>query len=462
MNKYQLIEYQPICMKKKQAEQLLSFEETIPQKVSQVMEYCEKHRIGYVLSRNVAVDNCRVARSYRNRLGHIGVPLCDELKTRIVKADNKHGDKVIFALHLRGNAKIDDEQLANELDVTSIIQLDDFELFERFDMELGTVMPFLLELNFPNEYINIFEKGLLTPCSRYPATMMTNAGEKTWAIEFDPVYYINLIQNKKILSFAVLENDIPSWEFFTQPKTIGIITGNGPDSGMALWNGINSHIREAFGKKHFLGDISFPSVYIASMPTMGLSMELDKRLTATWDTIEQAIDKLLRLDIEILALACHTTHYFTNEIREKLKNTSCIFISMPEVAINYIFNQGIKELAILGINYVADLEQWSAYSQLKEIHIEKLEPSTIQKMHELGYKVKSEVDIHSCFQKLKALITDEIICDNVLIALTELSIILERQGKKNYKSRKNVIDALDLYSKKIAEESLGVIVSDKP
>jgi aspartate racemase len=327
-------------------------------------------------------------------------------------------------------------------------------------MELGTVNPFLIEFNSPNAYLHVFDEGLLVPFSKYPATVMTNAGEKTWAIEFDPLFFINHIQNKKVISFSVLENDLPAWEFYTGPKSIGIITGNGPDSGMTLWNNINLHIKNVWGK-HFLGDISFPRVHVVSMPSMGLSMELDKRQTATWQTIEQAIEYLLCQNIEILTLACHTTHYFTEEIKEKLENTTCTFISMPEVVVNYIYDRGIENLAILGINYVADLEKWSAYSQLKEITIESLKPETIQKLHELGYNVKMKENFPANFQKLKTLITDEVKSDNVLIALTELSILLEKQGSKHYRSKKNVIDALDLYSKKIAEESLGINGQEK-
>ena len=239
------------------------------------------------------------------------------------------------------------------------------------------------------------------------------------------------------------------------PKTIGIITGNGPDSGIALWEDINQYFVEILGV-HFLGDISLPKVSILSVPAMGLSMELDRRETATWEALSEAIHQIKEQQVELLALACHTTHYFTDKIRAIFDSDGQRFISMPDVVVDYLDENEITELAILGIGYVADLGKWSAYSMLSKYQVEKLSASTLEKFRELGYEVKKMSQRHKSFLNLTRLLRHEVKSKNVIVALTELSILLQSQSKKERPSEKNIIDALELYAKAIAKASLGL------
>lgn len=63
---------------------------------------------------------------------------------------------------------------------------------------------------------------------------------KIWGIEFDPKELIKHINNKFIGEISILDRELQTQDLpnSTNPKSIGIITGNGPDSGMALWRGI--------------------------------------------------------------------------------------------------------------------------------------------------------------------------------------------------------------------------------
>jgi aspartate racemase len=441
-----------------EATALLEGEAEIPINVLKVIDYCTKHKIGFVLSRNERAGNCRDARSKRRRLGHVGIPLYDEIKSKVVLAKDQTGAAKIVAMHCRGHMTIDFDAVSQlcQFRVTDT-PLPEAELQELFGMKFGTVNPVLININSSHRILNLFDSGLLQPISVVPGTMMTNAGEHSWGIELDPRELIASTNAKLIGDIAVPDDKLQPYELphVRNPKTIGIITGNGPDSGIALWEDINQYFVEILGV-HFLGDISLPKVSIVSVPAMGLSMELERRETATWEALSEAVYEIKQQQVELLALACHTTHYFTDKIRAIFDSDGQRFISMPDVVVDYLDENEITELAILGIGYVADLGKWSAYSMLSKYRVEKLSASTLEKFRELGYEVKKMSQRHKSFLNLTRLLRHEVKSKNVIVALTELSILLQSQSKKERPSEKNIIDALELYAKAIAKASLGL------
>ncbi len=457
---YQLILPKSKETELKSAKRLLKkdTEKEIPENVLTVINFFIENHIGFILSRNGFAGNCRDARYKRNRLGHTGIPLYDELKSIVGFARDRNGSKQIVAMHCRAHLSMNLERVMKVCDLQNEIAIfPEADLKEKYNIEFGTVNPVLLEIKSNHEVLHVFDTSVLETVARFPGTMMTNAGDHTWGIEFDPRELVASIENKIIDTIAIPDTELEEFELphRLNPKSIGIITGNGPDSGMALWQDINENIAEILGK-HFIGDISLPKVFVVSVPAMGLSMELDQREQATWQALSEAVKQLADLDVELLVLACHTTHYFTNAIREIFEDDKRKFISMPEVVIKYIAENNITELAVLGINFVADLDQWSAYSELKKYKIEKLNYNTIRKLLDLGYLVKQMNQRYKGFQQLVGLLKNEVKSQNVIIALTELSILLESQGNKSRSSDKNIIDALELYAKAIAEESLGM------
>lgn len=443
-----------------QAKHLLRKDEAaIPDNVLRVVEYCTAKGIGFALSRNEPAGNCRDARNKRHRLGHDGIALYDEMKSLVGVGKDLSGATQIIAMHCRGHMAVDlrrvNDLCHSEITLKSLEPGD--KLWEGSNIGFGTVNPILLEVESKGAIVNIFDLGLLESMSRFPGTMMTNAGDLTWGFEFDPGELVAAIENKIVAHIAIPDTELKRHELpnVVNPKAIGIITGNGPDSGIALWEDINEYIVDLLGP-HFLGDISLPRVSVVSVPAMGLSMELDRREQATWEALSEAVRHLKNERVELLALACHTTHYFTDRIRAIFDGDGQRFVSMAEVVMKYIEKNKITDLAILGINYVADLGQWSAYSGLSEYRVEQLSEETLKKFHDLGYAVKHMSERHKSFKRLIGLIKNDVKSSNVIIALTELSILLQSQGKKSRSGEKNIIDALELYARAIAKESLGI------
>ena len=388
---------------KKARELLKTSEGEIPTNVLKVINFCCEREIGFILSRNIRVFSCKDARSNRNRLGHTGIPLFDEFKSIVFVGKDTNGKETIIASHCRGHMNIIVEKLSEICSLQGFPRImEEEDLKRRFVMQFGTVNPMLADLNSNGEIINIFDASLIKPIAQCPGTMMTNAGDHTWGIEFDPALLVNITRNSRVDNIAENDKELQYYEIpqSKNPKSIGIITGNGPDSGIALWNGINSHFVELLGD-HFIGDISLPKVSVISLPAMGLSMELDKRQQATMATIEEAIEKMHSNNIELLALACHTTRYFTDKIRALFERDGKRFISMPETTIEYIKNKEVTNLAVIGINYVANLQEYSAYSELKKINVERVSDEVFAKFHDIGYDVKKMKTSTQFFKNLR-------------------------------------------------------------
>jgi len=429
----------------------------LPQNVDEIIRFCASKNMGVILSRNEKATSCKDARTKRFRLGHIGIPLFDELKSVVFKGYGRDGNEKIIATHCRGHMDIVVDRIAEICVLKEAPKvMESEELKERFNMDYGTVSPILIEINSKNTIINIFDISLTYPLACSPGTMMTNAGEHTWGIEFDPILLIKNINNKIIDSIAVpkAENELKIYDLpqISSPKSIGIITGNGPDSGITLWEMINRNFVEILGK-HFRGDISFPKVNIISLPEMGLSMELDKRHTASQEILLKAVDSLK--DVDILSIACHTSHHFTMSIREAFEKNGGVFVSMAEIVIAHVKLMESQSITFLGVDYVADLQGYSAYKDLKNLHVEHMPLDVLREISELAYEVKKMQNLHRTFQKFVGLLNRHISSKDVVIALTELSILYQKFRKGKYNER-NIIDSLELYAKIIARQSLGL------
>ena len=94
--------------------------------------------------------------------------------------------------------------------------------------------------------------------------------------------------------------------------------------------------------------------------------------------------------------------------------------------------------------------KWSAFSGLdKKYNITLPNRDDIEKIHKLAFQVKQKGVTSYGINKLRDLINKSTSTNVVLIALTELSILLESQKKKS-KSGKSFIDTLEILAEKIS------------
>lgn len=438
-------------------------EKDLPEEVKKVIDFFDSHNLWFQLSRNkeklelnrtVEALGCISAAHVRNRLGHIGIPLEHELKSFLGRFTDSEGTEQFIVLHCRGNQELDFDKINRILKTTSgVRKLTDKELLRLlFSTSYGLVNPFSLDgKNSEIPLIQMFDESLeINNISPY--TMMTNAGDLTWGIEFKPSQVIPAIQNSRIEDI-VTNSTLRQIKSGKEKVKIGIITGNAPESGILLWQQINQMIREKLNG-NFYGDISFPFVIVESIPDMGLSMDLDSREEETWEALKTGIVSLCEQGVGILCIACNTTQYFTPRIQEITSKYGTRFISIASVTLNYLEKENINEFALLGVKYVTDLDNgWSAFNALRKFIIETLTEENIKQIHNLAFKVKNEGITEAGLNKLRDLLRVSTRSKNIIIALTEISILLNRQRK----TEKNYIDTLELLAEAVTDEYLKLI-----
>src|SRR3954467_7254822 len=113
-------------------------------------------------------------------------------------------------------------------------------------------------------------------------------------------------------------------------------------------------------------------------------MELDEREQAVWKELRKTVVDLCRIGVRNLAIACHTTQYFTPQIRKICSEYGTDFISMAETLGDWLRAKEIRKIALVGIRYVSDLGQWSAYRDpLSGVEVEQLSAAAFDSLHML-------------------------------------------------------------------------------
>lgn len=422
----------------------------IPDRVESVRNFLQQHNLWFVLSRNDHSTSCREAASRRYRLGKQGIPVYDELKSLAFTASFNGRQQHVF-IHCRANVSFSMPAVAACLAINSkdLQPLSVDELQFHFAAQYGTVNPFFVD----KRVIHLFDEDVLRDYTS-PHTMMTNAGDLTWAIEFRPVELIAALQDVSakvivapIVSYTGQHRILPSF---------GIITGNGPESGMSLWSHLNQKIRSEIEQLNMLqGDLSYPRVLIHSIPEMGLSMELQQREAAVWQVIDEAVGQLAIGKVSHITLACNTTPYFTDRIRTQCQQHNMEFVSIAEQTINYIRRYHLNSISIMGIPIVSQLGSYSAYQELAGLGVKPVKDKVMDDLQELGYLIKrmeTKGQDTKAMNKLRHIIRSGVETERILIALTEISVLLERFPRlKNNIGGKEVINPLAILGDTLAD-----------
>ena len=227
---------------------------------------------------------------------------------------------------------------------------------------------------------------------------------------------------------------------------IGLIAGSGPEAGIDLWNKILTANKEFIGKK-FRGDLDAPHVVIHSVPELGLSMDMARHKKQVRESLLRTVEKISK-DVDFFAIACHTLHCFSKDIRQL--NPAARFVSIVDAAIDYIRQQNIKRVVLLGSKYGMDIESGGIYLPLLEFS-EIILPKDLNEVHQLVYDIKrlgSDNDIVK-FNFLSIL--EQFDVEKVLLACTELPLIKVKPPGIN------LIDTIYLLAKKL----VAIVNSDK-
>jgi aspartate/glutamate racemase len=413
----------------------------LPKEVKNNINFLRSKNVWYILSENTKVISCKDAAANRNRLGHKGIPIFDELKSELGFFINKENKKEKVLIHCRGNQKLD------RLKISEILN-SEYQRITGSQGKKGLINPYGNEFRSLRQIFDIST----TKCFHPPYTMMTNAGDYRYALEFEVNSLIGSLKNVYIKDVIRVDN----YKSYVRHK-VGILTGNGPNSGILLWKKINECVKEELSSRlqyAFRGDLSYPEIIIASVPDMGISMELDKRLDSTENVIVKSAIDLCQNDITIMCIACNTTQYYKKQIENICNLYNVNFVSIPDVINGYLEKNNIKEFDFFGISHVVDFKRLSAFKELNDKYtIPVLSSEAVTEINNLAYIVKesdSKTIPMQAINLLKNIIRQETEYDTVVVALTEISTILS-EHRKSF-SNKTIVDSLQLLADCIAKK----------
>lgn len=432
----------------------------LPPDVVTTIRFFTDAGVWFQLSRNQEAEGCRDAARKRNRLGHRGIPLWDELKSFLASFVDEQGHRRLIMAHCRGDRRLDLEALGRVLHAKKLpAKIGEFEAAS-IGTGYGRVNPFVVggehskDLREPVP-LQIFDHDL---CNRLgvPGTIMTNAGDRTWGVEFYPDELIAIMPEASVAVIAERDPQEPERPLgLVEPRPIGIITGNAPESGMALWGHVNRNVRELLGS-HAIGDVSMPPVHVTSLPQLGLSMELENRVPPVQDALETGAGSLCRAGAKLVTLACNTTQYFTPELRVICAAHGADFLPIAEAVGRWLHGRGVGRVALLGIRYVTELDTWSAYREpLHGIDVEQLSPEAVELIHQVAYEVKTHGVNVTNLNHFRDLLRKHVRSQYVIVALTELSLLL-RDKRWRGDAGKTLVDPLAIYGEAIACWWLGL------
>jgi aspartate/glutamate racemase len=413
----------------------------LPENVKNNIRFLQSKKVWYILSKNTKVLGCGEAAANRHRLGNKGIPIFDELKSELGFFINKEHKKQKVLVHCRGNQKLD------RLKISGVLN-SEYQRITNVDEKKGLINPF--DKRFRN-LIQIFDIST-TKNFHPPYTMMTNAGDFEYALEFDVNSLIGSLKGARVDDIIRIDN----YNNYIRHK-IGILTGNGPDSGILLWRKINESIKLEleYRRAHsFKGDLSYPEIIVSSVPDMGISMELDKRLKTTENTVIKSVINMCQNGVTLMCIACNTTQYYKNKIEGICNLYNIRFVSIPEVINSYLKENQIHEFDFIGISHVVNFEKLSAFKDLNDKYIiSKPDTATLEKIDNIAYTAKN--NIGQARNYLIDLIKNNTRHNTIIVALTEISTILSTY--KDLVKNKIVVDSLQLLADYIAQIYVGGI-----
>lgn len=152
----------------------------VPTAVGRCLSALRQRGIWHVCSCNPPVGGCAEAAANRYRLGRVGIPLYDELKSLMLAVAKPNGQRSYVLLHTRGHQRVDLGK-ASSIAGGEVSFVPERELKARFDAAYGTVTPLLP--SDAEDVVQIVDHTVVSDLFP-PYTMMTNCGHHEFAIEF--------------------------------------------------------------------------------------------------------------------------------------------------------------------------------------------------------------------------------------------------------------------------------------
>jgi aspartate/glutamate racemase len=221
---------------------------------------------------------------------------------------------------------------------------------------------------------------------------------------------------------------------------------------MLLWQRMIEKIREGSGP-HSQGDTAFPRVVVESHPEMGLSMELEEREPYVREVVLEGVTKLCDAGATVVAIACNTTQYFSEEVSARCREYGVEFVSLVDAVGDELERRGAEECDLLAVGPASDLEKYSDFRRLADrVSLKVADRRGTERIEELAFQIKSLGPIQENVQKFQSVVGSLAKHDVAVIALTELSLAAGQQRKS--RSSRDYVDTVSVLAEALAHRYL--------
>lgn len=124
-------------------------------------------------------------------------------------------------------------------------------------------------------------------------------------------------------------------------NVIGILGGMGPEASNYMYKTLIDLSISDFGAKN---NDDFPEIILYSIPVPDF-ISSDKNQKKALEMFKKRVEKLNKLDISSISIACNTAHLFLNELQ---KETKFPFVSMIDEVTGQVRKDGLKSVGIMG------------------------------------------------------------------------------------------------------------------
>lgn len=170
----------------------------------------DRFEINHVMSRNLSAGSCVDAAMKRIRYQKQGIPLKDELKTFFGEYTLETNRKCLVTVNVAGDKRINFNKVRKALKTKKDIKPCQPNTLNLFGVTFGEINPFLLDYIFfeaQNKKVKTqfdgFSQLFCSDLKNREGSMMTNAGDKTWGVEFninDVIYKLRNASSDFILT----------------------------------------------------------------------------------------------------------------------------------------------------------------------------------------------------------------------------------------------------------------------
>lgn len=223
-------------------------------------------------------------------------------------------------------------------------------------------------------------------------------------------------------------------------KKIGIIAGSSPEAGIDLWSKVLQANRDLHGG-FYRGDLDAPGVTIISEPVLGLSMELDIHHDQVWACLKECAGAIAQR-ADYYAVACNVLDYFCPQLEALMLPGA--YVSFVQVVQEFLKQNRIGRVALLGARPVTEFGPWSPYRRLADhVEVELPSPTQAELLQRLIYDVKTFGNSREIRARFRAILST-LKSDTVLLACTDLPLIGVEPGMRQ------ILDANKLVAEALA------------